>query len=225
MLKQYRNNLLQIIQEQGLNPRLFQSEENELYEKKAFEITLKDSPMKFIVRNNPGNFHKFIWNYTYFEPEYHMVECTSFENKEVLYATFSDWLQNHVKPYIYEITEPDMWTHVESETPLINGSEITEEGTSTFSDDEKIRIRMSINEFRLVIIKNFEPTKEELKIINARLEYLADSVDRLNKLDWRSIAFTTLIAISTALALDTEKGQLLFDLFKQVFSNLLQLMQ
>ena len=40
----------------------------------------------------------------------------------------------------------------------------------------------------------------------------------MNKYDWKSLAVTTLISISIALSLDSAKGQLLFILFKKVFS-------
>lgn len=225
MLKQYRNGLLQLIQESGLNPGLFRPKFTSWEGDEAFEIGLKNSPLKFRVRNHPGNFSNFKWAYTYFEPGFHMAETSTFVDVMGLNATFSDWLQNHVKLYIKEKTEPDMWELIESQTPLINGSEMSQEDTAVFSEDEKIRIRMSINEFRILLLKDYKPSEDELKAIDARLEYLSNAVDRLNKIDWRSVAITTLMTISTTLTLDTEKGRLLFDLFKQVFSSVLQLMQ
>ena len=155
MLKQYRNALLQIIQEKGFYPRLFQSEETEYKGLKWFAIILKDSPMKFIVRNQSNNYHYFAWAYTYFEPSFHMAETSSLVDVKGLTATFDDWLENHVKLYIHETTEPDMWEQIVSQTPLINEPEISQEDTTVFSEDEKRRIRMSLNEFRLLLLKNF----------------------------------------------------------------------
>jgi len=224
ILKQYRNLLLQIIQEKGLNPQIFKPEEIEYEDHTSFVITLIDSPMKFIVRSHANNYHSFIWAYTYFEPRFHMADTSSFVDVKGLRATFEDWLENHVKLYIYELSEPDMWERVESQKPLIKGVEISQEDTTLFSEDEKIRIRMSLDKFRTLLIKNFEPQNYEIQAINDHLEYLLNAVDRLNKFDWRGLALMIVIQISLALSLDTEKGRLLYNLFEQAFSNILKLM-
>jgi len=120
---------------------------------------------------------------------------------------------------------PDLWGTIKSETSFTSGEKISEEDLTYFSDDEKTRIRMSINEFRLLLLKKFEPTKDELKVIDDRLDYLLKAVDRLNKIDWKSIAIATILNISVALTLDPEKTNQLVELFRQAFSNFLQLMQ
>jgi len=153
-----------------------------------------------------------------------MADTSSFVDVKGLRATFEDWLENHVKLYIYELSEPDMWERVESQKPLIKGVEISQEDTTLFSEDEKIRIRMSLDKFRTLLIKNFEPQNYEIQAINDHLEYLLNAVDRLNKFDWRGLALMIVIQISLALSLDTEKGRLLYNLFEQAFSNILKLM-
>jgi hypothetical protein len=65
----------------------------------------------------------------------------------------------------------------------------------------------------------------DVEIIEKRLLYLSDAVDRLNKTDWYGIAISTLIGISINLSLDTEKGRLLFKLFKQVVENTIILLK
>lgn len=229
MLKKYRNRLLEVIQEKGINPALFHIKDevkDDAYSR--FSLQLLDTKLAFTVRNPPHSFHSFDWFYTEFTPNFSRTAVyppSGFASEEKLIIAFGDWLENHVKAYTQELLEPDMWERIESQIPLVTGSEISEEDTTVFSDDEKIRVRMSINEFRILLIKNFEPSSDELKVIDDRLEYLSNSVDRLNKIDWRSVAITTLISISLALSLDTEKGRLLFDLFMQVFSGVLHLIQ
>ena len=77
---------------------------------------------------------------------------------------------------------------------------------------------MAIEELKLLIHKNLETTVEEQQVVNNRLDYLIEAMNRLNKFDWKSIAISSIMSISVALTLDTNKGQLLFDLFKKVFS-------
>lgn len=224
MLKKYQNLFFKVIQEKGLDPALFQVEGLQDTDS-DFSIELKGSPLIFIVKNMSDSFHRFTLSLTKFTPGFRSTGELYPYNIDMLIGTFKGWIDDHAKPYLDEQLEPNMWERIESQTPLINGSEISQEDTGVFSEDEKIRVRMSINEFRVLLIKKFEPSKDELKVIDARLKYLSEAVDRLNKIDWRSVAITTLITISTTLALDSEKGQLLFELFKQVFSGILQLMQ
>jgi hypothetical protein len=82
-----------------------------------------------------------------------------------------------------------------------------------------------VEEFRLLIVKTFAPPANEMKVVNERLDYLKEAVDRLNRFDWRSVAMSTLIGISTALTLDTEKGRILFGLFQQAFSTVVHLLK
>ena len=84
---------------------------------------------------------------------------------------------------------------------------------------------MSINEFKVLIINGFHPDVKELNIIENRLEYLSESLNRLNKIDWKGLAISTVISISIALSLDTTSGHKLFELFKSVFHNVLYLLK
>jgi len=223
VLKKYRNRLLQVIQEAGLDPKIFHTEEGK---EGSFIVQLIDTQLSFKTTTSLNDFNRLKFTCVLFQPNFpKLIPSTEWMKEDEVIRDFIYWLENHVKPCIQETAEPDLWKLIESQIPLGTESEISQEDTATFSDDEKTRLRMSLNEYRLLLIKNFEPSREELKVIDDRLKYLSDSVDRLNRMDWRSVAFTALIAISTALALDTDKGRLLFDLFKQVFSGLLQLTQ
>lgn len=99
------------------------------------------------------------------------------------------------------------------------------EDTEYFTDDEKYSLRMSVETLRLSVVNTFQPSDDQLKVIDGHLEYLKHAVDRLNRIDWRAVAVMTSIQISTVLTLDTEKGRLLLSLFEQVFSEALKLIQ
>ena len=87
-----------------------------------------------------------------------------------------------------------------------------------FNIDERKQIIMSINDLKLLINNSLNTSTEEQSLVNERLDYLIEASDRLNKFDWKSLAISTLISISITLSLDTQKEQLLFELFKKVFS-------
>ena len=74
------------------------------------------------------------------------------------------------------------------------------------------------------MVKEFNPSREQLRLIQMQLDYLSEAVGRLNRIDWRGLAVSTVITIAIQLSLDTEKGKLLFQLFQQAFSVSLKLL-
>ena len=85
-------------------------------------------------------------------------------------------------------------------------------------DEEKQLLQMSINEFEMLVAKEYNPSKEELTLIESRLKYLSEFLDRLNKFDWKAVLISTVVTIATTLTLSTEQGRQLFEMTKQVFT-------
>ena len=82
---------------------------------------------------------------------------------------FYSWLVDDVKPFLENQSLPDLWQQLEQQKPLVTGEQITDDETQPFSEEQKKLIRMSINEFRVVITKEFQPSKDEMKVIEDRL--------------------------------------------------------
>ncbi|MHC4657334.1 MAG: hypothetical protein ACYS91_20285 [Planctomycetota bacterium] len=233
MLKKYKNGFIKLITKQGLDPKDFKVEERKTRYTFTFAIQFIDIPLKFEVQNISRSHHHFKCYFVNFEPGFPKNYVHSIKKKDKyhyldinnVYTVFEEWLVDSILQYVDESFQPDLWKQIENQTRLITAKKISEEESVPFLEDEKTQLKLSINEFRLIVNKTFGPSQEELKIIENRLDYLSDALDRLNRLDWRSLAFTTIISISIALTLDTEKGKVLFNLFKQVFSKLLYLLQ
>lgn len=83
---------------------------------------------------------------------------------------------------------------------------------------KKKQVKLALEELKLLIHGSICKNEDEKKIVNNRLDYLIEASEKQNKFDWKSIAVSTLLGIATSLSLDTEKGRLLFELFKKVFS-------
>jgi hypothetical protein len=229
MLKQYKNRLFQEIHNKGLDPRSFQTKETRIEGHSAFVLQLMNTPLKFIIRNSSDSYHRLDCSYSQFGPSFPMSAYYpplegSWTRVDQVLVRFSKWLEDCVKPYLEELLEPDLWEQVQLGGPIIGTSKPREEDRLGFSADEAAQIRLAMKEFRLLVVKTFDPSQEEKEVIDARLDYLAEAVDRLNRLDWRSVAITTVISISITLSLDTEKGRILFGLFQQVFSRVLYLL-
>ncbi len=236
MLKIYKNQLLELIEEAGLDPSLFKSSDeptghdSRFLRESRFEIEFNDTGHRCYIAVNPKNHHSFRINFTRYNPgfpwsyvEQPQRPIYNSDIKEVKHR-FAEWLEE-VKLYVEESLTPDLWVRLESEKRLLDPTRLLEIDTSPFEEDEKAQVRLVVGEFRLQLISTFSPSQDQLKLINERLDYLVESTERLNHFDWKSLALNTLIAMTVTLSLDTEKGKLLFELFKKAFAGIVYLLQ
>jgi len=116
-----------------------------------------------------------------------------------------------------------MWKEYKNGNKTLNIDNIDFNDKQAFSFDEKAQITLALNELKLLIENKFDLNEKEMSIVNARLNYLSESKERLNKFDWKSILINTIINITVALSFDTQKGQELFLLFKHAFAIIPQI--
>ncbi len=135
------------------------------------------------------------------------------------------WLEIWVTRFVKEEQMPDLWLQLESYKPLIDDANISREDTSNFSEQEKVDLRNSIDRFRTSVLSDFHPSPDQLRLIDEKLDYLSQAVDRLNRLDWRALAISMVISIGVNLSVDTERGRLLFRLFQEAFRTAFKLLQ
>ncbi len=178
----------------------------------------------FAIRPHTPAFDEFWYRHSLFRQNFPIATDEYSSTWDYITQIFGAWLNGVVKPHLDEISTPDLW-HILQETRSYTKHELgTPKDFESFSAEENTQIRLSINDFRLLIVENFNPNNEELKAIDTRLKYLSDALDKHNKFDWKGIAINTVIAIIIALSLNQEQGNQLFQLFKQVFSNFLYLL-
>lgn len=230
MLKKDKNGFIEIIKANDLAPSLFRTYEKEIENHPAFILRLENTPLFFMARTAIDNYHKHDCRHIKFAPNYPKSDYypnSSYQNWfniESVFDYFEHWLKEHVKVYLEEIETPDLWNqfHGSSITQIEFGSP---EARTTFNKSEKIQIRNALEHFQKELITKYQPTKEQIHAINTRLSYLSDKLDDLNRIDWQGAALSTVIGISIALNLDTEKGKVLFSMFKEAFKHALSLLQ
>jgi hypothetical protein len=221
MRKKYKNQLFNQIKELGLTPDDFSLVE--LPENPYNTIVkYKDTPFYFSLTNSQDSYDAFECFYIQYAPEF--PDSQIFPDRGyVLFSSilekFIFWVKNHIKEFESDEFEPDLWSEYKNGNTTLNFNEIDFNDKNLFSIHERKQISMGINELKLLINKNFETTTEEQKLVGERLEYLIESTKKLNKFDWKSLVLSTVIGIATTLTLDVEKGKLLFELFRQVFST------
>lgn len=226
MLKRDKNGFLDIIRRNDLSHSSFKRyEKDDVDGYPGFIIQLENSPLFFLARTSRDDFHEHDCRYIKFGPEFPKSDYEPKNNWgtiDVVYEEFEYWLKNHVIAYLEEIDIEDLWDQLEGQS-LFSPDPLSSRSSDSFSKPEKERIRSSINQFRKLIETQYQPHTTQLEAIEDRLEYLVDSLDRLNKVDWQGVAISTVISISIALNLDTQDGKNLFDLFRQAFTALLEI--
>ncbi len=227
MLRKHKNALVRRILASGLDPVLFESgEHDDESPHPAFDVRLKNSPMVFQARNPRGDFNRFVYFTTCFGAGFPRSEVSpdgGYIDLEQVLEAFSTWLKIDVRPYLDDLSIPDLWSQAQASGTLL--SHITFGDLSAFTSEEKAQVRTNILHFGLLIEKTFSPTNEEMAAIGIQLEYLASAVDRLNRFDWKGTALNTVLSIGVTLSLDTERGRQLFGLFQQAFAFVMQLLR
>jgi len=226
MLKRDKNGFIDIIRNNDFDPSSFKRYEKDNVDGvPGFIVQLENSPLFFLARTNNDDYHQHDSRYIRFAPNFPKSEyfpSNGWDHIGSVYECFEFWLNNDVKDYLEEIEVSDLWEQLEGKD-LFDSDPLRSRSADSFTKPEKEKVCASLEYFKKLIEVEYNPSKEQLEIIDDRLTYLADSLDRLDKVDWQGIAISTVISISIALNLDTESGKNLFSLFKQAFTAALEL--
>ena len=226
VLKKYKNKILEVIHEEGFDVEQFKKHEKNVDGSQAAIFQLVNSPLFFMIRTNPDDYHSYDCRYINFSPDFSRSEYEpdrDWGDFEFCYDKFIWWLNNHVKEYQVEMEVPDLWSELQGK-PLFETDPLVDRNADQFNRIEKDKIERALLQFKSMLIEEYKPTEEQLNSIEDRLKYLSDSTERLNKVDWQGVAISTIMSISIALSLDTAKGKHLFDLFKRSFQLAIEFM-
>ena len=224
MLKKYKNGFIDIIKEYGLDPGVFIGEEvRHANLDSVFIIRVAGTELTFETRNLPDDPHGFDCRHNrsalIHDSETESSYTTGTRPISIIYGYFKKWLTNYALPYINDLSEPDLWSQIGGNPPSPGHLMIGDDETRQFSTGEKQQMKLSMEEFRALLVNRFGPSADALSAIDDRLSYLADAAERLNRFDWRGVALSSLISISGALCLDAQEGKELFEMFKHVFEK------
>ncbi|MEX0803968.1 MAG: hypothetical protein WD688_11725 [Candidatus Binatia bacterium] len=227
MLKRYKNAFLEMIQAAGLDVNDFTGgEQTTMSGGPAFVIRYNPADLTFTAQNSEADPHAFDYYYTVYAPgfsqplEPYFYPEEGYINFNSVREGFENWLSRQVRTAIDEELLPDLWTTATHDLVAPN-----EAYAGRFSEEERQQLKLALSTFRVLLVETFEPTKEQLQAVSERLDYLSAAIDRLNKFDWRGVAISTLLSITTTLTLDTEKGRQLYGLFQQALSTLMHLIR
>lgn len=228
LLKEHKNGFIPLMRDANLSPERFQVQETMPDHCAHFVLILLGTPFRFTTRMNYENYDEFDCQYVRFAPGFPLSpwypESTSWSHIDDIYDMFSSWLEEHIERFFMEADAPDLWSQIQSQTPVVSDEPVGSDDREPFTQPEQVQLRMAIKEFRQVIIEKHAPNDEQQKLIDNRLEYLSEQLPQLNRINWRSVALTTLIAIVIQLTLSTEQGKVLFEMGQRILSNIVPLL-
>jgi hypothetical protein len=224
ILTRYKNTLLTIIQESGLDPKLFTAEASTISKEQFFIIRLRNSPIFYAIRPYQRSFSSFESFGSQFAAGFPSGGSIISVQTQHLFDTFKDWLNDVVKPYLAEVITPDLWQTLQD--TLSDAAPETEalHYFEPFSEEEKNQLRLSIKEFRISIVNNFNPPKEYQDTIDSHLKDFSDAIDKQNKFAFNLMAIQLVTKIAIDLALNPEQFNQLLQLFKYIFSHISHLL-
>jgi len=227
MLKKYKNKLFETVRDSKLQIENFQITEGvNDFGNGTFLLEYLRTPFHFLLRNQKDSFELFDCRYIRFNPSFSETDFVpeqGFYSFDRIHLEFLTWLKDHLLSYLNEAEEIDMWWQYKNGNKTLNIDSIDFDNKDLFSIDEKAQITLALNDLKLLIENRFQLNEKEMHVVNARLNYLIEAKERLNKFDWKSLLINTIINITAALSLDTHKGQELFLLFKHAFEMIPQL--
>jgi hypothetical protein len=223
ILKEHKNRLLTIIQESGFDPGLFTTQPETIANEEFFAIHLRNSSIRFALRPY-GDFNTFQFYQSTFTPGFYFTGPYGYYHPKDLYAKFENWLNTVVRPHLDELNAPDLWQALQDTLSVPTGQKQSPLDLEPFSEDEKVQLRVSIERLRLSISNNFNLQSKQLATVNKLLKHLSDALDKHSRFDWRGIAINVAVTIALHLALNPDQTKQLFQLFKDVFSNVIHLL-
>lgn len=224
MRKIYRNELHRLIQQElGYDPALFTLKEISSGETPTIEISVRETPLRFTIRNAPNSWDWFDFSTTRYRPDWASTKwypTNGHLNFDQLKEHFMSWMREHPKKYFEDQDSPDNWRDWDLNRTVLDAIGPTSSDNSAFNMEEVASIERTLNAFRLETITKLELNEEEVKKLNEQIDYLIESSTRLGRKDWIMIAASTIITVVVALSLDTSKGRTLFELFRSALSAL-----
>jgi hypothetical protein len=218
LLKSQKNEVFKLIDEIGFNPSDF----------KWLDVTSKkmaDTIVTKIEYTNSQYYFQFDTlmdhHYAIFSPgrDKHIEEENT-GSWEFQKKTMTRWLLYLER----EISQSDLWENISSYKPLIDIILANDLSNEPFNNQQITQIVSGLNQTRLYIEEHELATVDQMVIVNEKLDYLINAVQRQGKRDWIYTLIGVFVTIGTALALAPEKAKALWIFIKNaIISGILLL--
>jgi len=124
-----------------------------------------------------------------------------------------------------EINEPDYWAQL-SKFQLRGAVSLAPEVENLpFTVQEVKQVTSGVNRIREYLKTEFVGIESDHKLINEKLDYLIDAVNRQGRKDWIHTCIGVLVTVGTAIGLKPEQFSRMFQLLKEAVSGVVRLLK
>lgn len=212
LLKSQKNEVFLLIQEAGLSPFEFGleecTEENE-NGVKFHSHRLVHKPSTYALTFGEG----FV---TYSPGAKRPTSWEARPNWSGMLEAVQRWL-GYLKR---EVEAPDLWAALAEEQELLHAE--TSEGLNTpFNAEEQAQIKQGVDQLRTYLTNTYSLAGENLRVVNAKLDYLIGASKELGRVHWKDIFVSTVIGIAWQLALPAPGFHDMFRFAGQILRHVL----
>ena len=212
LLQTQKNDIFDIIIDEGLNPKDFKfSEEEYSNDEIVTYLKFKNTEYYFMFRRVDNS---------YYETQYSPAE-RSLEFQEQVrggWKQFSIRIKRWLRHLKRETNIVDKWETFKKGLQLIQFSFDTNNKTENFSKDELKLIALKIDSIKHEIIKLQLPS-DTIKQLNAKLDSLDEKADKLSKTDWKDFFIGAIFTIILDLAIPPETAKTIWEIIRQAFKH------
>ena len=220
LLKSQRNEIFEIIKNQGLDPSNFVWEETE----SSFVEKMLVSEVKYIDS-------EFYFMFDYDNDDEHFCFYSPGKEKKVddqysgSWERAKDYFNGWLSYLSREIEQPDFWADIAKYQIPID-SEIKKDSTNEpFTAYQADQIIESLNNVRAFLHENKLVSEEHQAFVEDKLNYLEEAVKRQGSLDWIHTCIGAITTIAVALALSPEQTNAIWNFIKSTIVGLTKLLQ
>ena len=216
LLKSQKNEILILIGQAGLDPMEFEWEEREETEDDFSDDSLLITFHR-LVHKLSGYAAVFGENSLSYSPGSESVnETASKVNWIGKREAVGRWL-TYLKR---EIGAPDLWASLAQEQELLR-VEPTGTANTPFTPEEQIQIKQGVDQLRTYLTNTYSLAGENLRVVNAKLDYLIRASKELGRVHWKDIFISTVIGIAWQLALPASGFHDMFRFAGQILRHVL----
>lgn len=112
-----------------------------------------------------------------------------------------DWenVKVYLAKWLLEVREnieaPDLWAEAERERHLLEVGPSDIGDNTPFDESERVLIAESLTGLRELIVHTHDLQSQQLRELDARLDYVADAATRVGRFDWRNILLAQLVSL------------------------------
>lgn len=182
--RKQRNEMYEAIAAQGADPGDFDFTQDAT---SATISHLSSNARLYLVRDSADRVWVIEWNAG--QPG----EAVGEQSLEWSFSAVIDAIGQWLRAIAEDERVPDLWAELERQQRAFSSEALGSIENTPFTVAEQREIAAKLDELKLYANRTYELSGEQMRDLEARLDYVADAATRVGRLDWRNLMAGTLL--------------------------------